>query len=424
MDYTNLYTLGIALGLGFLVGFQRERENEEMAGVRTFSFITVLGALLAIIEVETGNNWLMPIFGLGLTALMIASRFISYKKGDKDPSVITEVAALLMFTVGGYLVLGNQVMGVIIGGGVAFLLYMKRHLHKWIGRLEDKDVAAIMTFAAISLIILPILPNQTYGPYDVLNPFNIWLMVVLIVGISVVGYFLYRLLGKNAGIVTNGILGGLISSTATTVSYARLTKQSKNIGKTAAFVITAASAVSFARIIFEIGVVIPGKLGALLLPIAALFVVMTLLSVVLFIIITRMKEESEIPEPNNPAQFKSALIFGLLYGVILLVVAYCKAELGNDALYIIALVSGFTDVDAITLSLSNLMKNGSLETQLGWKLIVVAGMSNMLFKGIMAVVLGGKQLAKWIVFTFGITIIAGLLILWLWPEGWHLTNAA
>jgi uncharacterized membrane protein (DUF4010 family) len=312
----------------------------------------------------------------------------------------------------------------MIGGGVAFLLYLKSRLHTWIINLEDKDVSAIMTFAAISLIILPILPDQTYGPYDVLNPYDIWLIVVLIVGISVAGYFIYRLMGKNVGIVSNGILGGLISSTATTVSYARMAKQSKGIGVLAAFVILTASAISFVRIIFEIGVVAPGQIGSLVMPIAAVALVMILLSVVLFILINRNKQDSKIPEPENPAQFKSALVFGLLYGLILLAVAYTKAELGNEALYVVAIVSGLTDVDAITLSLSNLMKSGSLETQLGWKLIVLAGLSNMLFKGIMAVVLGGKQLVKWIVITFGITIIAGLLVLWLWPEGWHLTNAA
>jgi len=423
MEYSNIYTLGIALGLGFLVGFQRQRDQKEMAGVRTFSFITILGALLGIIELETGNYWLLPAFGLGLVALMIASSFIKSKAGDNDPGLTTEVAALLMFSVGAYLVLGSQVIGVIVGGGVAFLLYLKSRLHKWIINLEDKDVRAIMTFAAISLIILPVLPDQTYGPYDVLNPYNIWLIVVLIVGISVAGYFIYRFMGKKVGIVSSGILGGLISSTATTVSYARMAKQSKNIGVLAVFVILTASAISFIRIIFEISVVAPGQIGSLVTPIAAVALVMILLSVILFILINRNKQDSEIPEPDNPAQFKSALIFGLLYGLILIGVAYTKAELGNEALYIVAIISGLTDVDAITLSLSNLMKSGSLETQLGWRLIVLAGLSNMLFKGIMAVVLGGKQLVKWIVITFGITIIAGLLVLWLWPEGWHLSNA-
>ncbi|BAO54511.1 MgtC/SapB family protein [Nonlabens marinus] len=422
MEYSDLYTLGIALGLGFLVGFQRQRDEKKMAGVRTYSLITILGTVLALIERESGNVWVLPVVGIGLTALMVSSTFIKSKSGDRDPGLSTEVAALLMYAIGAYLVVGNQWIGVIVGGGVAFLLYLKSRLHSWIIDLEDKDVRAIMTFSAISLIILPVLPDQTYGPYDVLNPHDIWLIVVLIVGISVVGYFLYKVIGKNAGVISNGILGGLISSTATTVSYSRMAKQSNKVGSLAAFVILTASAVSFGRIIVEIGIVAPEQLGSIVLPIAVVAMVMVILSVVVFILIKRNKSDEEIPEPKNPAQFKSALTFGLLYGLILLAVAFAKTELGNDALYVVSVVSGLTDVDAITLSLSQLMKKGSLETSLGWQLIILAGLSNMLFKGIMAVTIGGKTLARWIVITFGITIVAGLLIIWLWPQSWQLSG--
>lgn len=422
MDYSDLYTLGITLGLGFLVGFQRQRDQKEMAGIRTFSLITILGAILALIERETDNVWLLPIVGIGLVGLMVSSTFIKSRSGDHEPGITTEVAALLMYVIGAYLVLGNQWIGVIVGGGVAFLLYLKTRLHSWVFDLEDKDVRAIMTFAAISLIILPILPDETYGPYDVLNPHEIWLIVVLIVGISVLGYFLYKIIGKNAGVISNGILGGLISSTATTVSYSRMAKQSKNIGSLAAFVILTASAVSFGRIIVEIGIVAPAQLGSIALPIAVVGMIMVILSAGLFILIKRNKSDAKVPEPENPAQFKSALTFGLLYGLILLGVAFVKTELGNDALYIVAVVSGLTDVDAITLSLSQLMKKGSLETSLGWQLIILAGLSNMLFKGVMAITIGGKTLAKWIGITFGITIIAGLLIIWLWPQAWQFSG--
>jgi uncharacterized membrane protein (DUF4010 family) len=276
-----------------------------------------------------------------------------------------------------------------------------------------------MTFAGISLIILPILPDQTYGPLDVLNPRNIWLMVVLIVGISVVGYFIYKFVGKKTGIISNGILGGLISSTATTVSYARKTSDTKSINKVAAFIITAASAIALIRILIEVGVVIPEKLPQIILPLAIEFIIMAALCVGLFYLINKDNKDDEMPEPDNPAQFKSALIFGLLYGLILLAVAFTKQEFGNNALYIVAIISGLTDVDAITLSLSQLMKNDGLNISTGWRLILLASLSNLLFKGIMAAVLGTRQLAKWISVTFGISIAAGLLIMWLWPENWH-----
>ena len=138
-----------------------------------------------------------------------------------------------------------------------------------------------------------------------------------------------------------------------------------------------------------------------------------------FILLTKTDTDDDMPEPENPAQFKSALVFGLLYGLILLAVAFTKETFGNKGLYIVAIISGLTDVDAITLSLSNLMKNDGLATSTGWRLILLATLSNLLFKGAMAFVLGTKQLTKWVGITFGVSIATGLLIMWAWPENWH-----
>ncbi|MAP53354.1 MgtC/SapB family protein [Altibacter sp.] len=420
MNYEDLITLGIAFGLGLLVGVQRERTDNKMAGVRTFTLISILGVVSGFLTREFDNPFILPVLGLSITALLIMANVIKVKKiNDIDIGQTTEVAALLMFAIGAYLVMGSQVIGVILGGTLAILLYVKEHLHNFIDRLKDKDLAAIMTFAGISLVILPILPNQTYGPLDVLNPRNIWFMVTLIVGISVVGYFIYKFVGKKVGIISNGVLGGLISSTATTVSYARKTADSKDIDKIAAFVITAASTIALARILVEVGIVIPEKLPQIMLPILVEFVIMILLCIGLFYIINKDGGDDEMPEPKNPAQFKSALIFGLLYGFILLAVAFTKEEFGNNALYIVSIISGLTDVDAITLSLSQLMKGDGLEVSTGWRLILLASLSNLLFKGIMAAVLGTRRLAKWVAISFGISIVTGLLIMWLWPESWH-----
>lgn len=416
----DLITLGIAFGLGLLVGLQREITDNKMAGVRTFTLISILGVVAGFLTRELDNPFILPALGLSLTAFLIMANIIKVKKlKEVDIGQTTEVAALLMFAIGAYLVMGSQVIGVVLGGSLAILLYLKDHLHGFIDRLKDKDLAAIMTFAGISLVILPILPDKTYGPLDVINPRNIWFMVTLIVGISVVGYFIYKFVGKKVGIISNGILGGLISSTATTVSYARKTAESKNINKVATFVITAASAISLARVLVEVGVVIPEKLPQIILPILVEFIIMVLLCVGIFYMISKEEGQDEMPEPKNPAQFKSALIFGLLYGLILLAVAFTKEEFGNSALYIVSIISGLTDVDAITLSLSQLMKNDGLEVSTGWRLILLASLSNLFFKGIMAAVLGTRQLAKWVAISFGISIITGLLIMWLWPSTWH-----
>jgi len=420
MDYTDLTTLGIAFGLGLLIGLQREHKENKMAGVRTFTLIAILGVLSGFLTRDFDNPYILPVIGLGMTALMIMANVIKLKKFEEaDVGQTTEVAALLIFAIGAFLVVGNQILGIIMGGAIAVLLYAKEHMHGFIDDLKDKDLSAIMTFAGISLIVLPILPDRAYGPYEVLNPHHIWLMVVLIVGISVVGYFIYKFLGKRAGIISNGILGGMISSTATTVSYARKTSNAKNINTIAGFIITTASAIALVRILVEVGVVIPGKFNKIALPLMVELGCMSVLCVGLFYWINKEGAAKEMPQPENPAQFKSALIFGLLYGFILLAVAFAKEKFGGEGLYVVAVVSGLTDVDAITLSLSNLMKKDGLDTATGWRLILLASLSNLLFKGIMAAVLGTKKLMKWIGISFGISIATGLLIIWLWPENWH-----
>lgn len=420
MNYFDITTLSLAIGLGLLIGLQRESKNTKIAGVRTFTLIAVLGVVSGFITRDFNNPFLLPLFGIAITALLIVANVIKIKKfSEPDTGQTTEIAALLMFAIGAYLVLGDRVIGVIIGGFMAILLFVKERLHNFIDKLENKDFTAIMTFAGISLVVLPILPDRTFGPLDVLNPYNIWLMVVLIVGISVVGYFIYKFVNTKTGIISNGVLGGLISSTATTVSYSRKTKNTKNISLLAAFVVTTASAIALIRILFEVGVIIPEKLPKIILPIAVEFIIMVILCTGLFYKINQ-KNSEKMPEPENPAQFKSALVFGLLYGLILLAVAFTKKEFGNQALYVVAIISGLTDVDAITLSLSKLIKDGDLKTQTGWRLILLASLSNLLFKGILAGILGTKQLLKWVAISFGIAIVSGLLIIWLWPETWQL----
>lgn len=421
MDYHDLTTLGIAFGLGLLVGLQREKANSELAGVRTFTLIAILGVLAGFLSRDYQNPYILPVLGVALTSLLVAANFIKIKVfTNPDVGQTTEVAALLMFAIGAYLVMGDRVLGIVIGVSMSVLLYVKERLHGFINRLQEKDLSAIMTFAGISLVVLPILPNKTYGPYNVLNPQNIWLMITLIVGLSVLGYFIYKFVGKKLGIISNGVLGGLISSTATTVSYARKTVDTASISKMAAFVITVASAISLARVMVEIGVVIPEKLPVILLPLMVEFVVMALICLGMFYSINKDSKDDTMPEPENPAEFKSALVFGLLYGAILLAVAFANEEFGDDALYIVAIISGLTDVDAITLSLSQLIKIDALNVSTGWKLILLASLSNLVFKGIMAGILGTKQLAKWIALSFGIAIIVGIFLIWLWPASWHL----
>jgi uncharacterized membrane protein (DUF4010 family) len=238
-------------------------------------------------------------------------------------------------------------------------------------------------------------------------------MVVLIVGISVSGYFAYKWLGKKVGTGLSGILGGLISSTATSVTFAR---QSKELGVAfllSGFVIVAASAVSFIRVIIEILIVAPGIATTVLPPLLIVAGVLGVISVFLFF--KSNEEEGEpTPDPKNPAQFQTALVFAILYAVILVLIVYAKDYFGSGGLYVVSILSGLTDMDAITLSLANTMKEGGISPTEGWKFILVAGLANLVFKGGMVIVLGHKRLRKIIIPAFIATLVAGLFLLFLW----------
>lgn len=416
MEYDDLISIGIAFGLGLLVGLQRETSNNKMAGVRTFTLVAILGAIVGILTRDYDNPFIIPGFALTVTAVMVISNYMKIRKDPQTKTgITTEISLLLIFAIGIYLVAGDKLIGVIVGATLVILLFLKDSLHGFIDRLQEKELTAIMTFVGISLIILPILPDQDFGPYGVFNPREIWLMVTLIVGISVLGYFVYKVTGKKAGMISNGVLGGMISSTATTVTYARHTAEHASMIRISAFIILTADAVSIIRVIIEIGVVVPQKLSELILPFITLFVFMSLLSAMLFYLASNDKEIDEIPEPKNPAQFKSALMFGLLYALILLAVAWSQEKLGNKGLYLVSAVGGLVKKDAITLSLAQSIRSG-MDTDLGWRLIMTGLVSNIAFKFVLVSFLGNKKLIKWMGILIAISILFGLGLILFWPE--------
>ncbi len=403
--------LGIALGLGLLVGLQRESVASRLAGVRTFPLVTMFGTISALLAQSFGG-WINAAGLIALATLIFVSKQAELKTEAPDPGLTTEIALLLMFGVGAYLVIGHREIAIIVGAGTAVLLHFKGQLHGAVAKLSEKDLKAIMQFALISMVILPILPNQTYGPYAVLNPRNIWLMVVLIVGISLSGYIVYKFFGEKAGLLLGGILGGLISSTATTVSYARRTANAPDASRSAAIVILIASGIVFARVILEIATVAPSFLKVAVWP---LVIMMLAISVVVGVMWFWWRDQiNEMPTQDNPSELKSAFLFGLLYAFILLAVAWTKDNFGNKGLYFIAGLSGLTDVDAITLSTSQLVNLNRLNTDQGWRLIVIATMSNLIFKLATIASLGHRQLLIRVGVGFGATLLIGLFLLAVW----------
>jgi uncharacterized membrane protein (DUF4010 family) len=405
--------LGIAVGLGLLVGLQRQRTDARLAGFRTFPLVTLLGALCGLLA-ETHGGWVVAGGFGGLALVMLGGELPLLRGGEERPGVTTEVALLVMFAVGAYLMKGATAVAIASSGMVAVLLHLKPQMHSLAERIGDQDFTAIMQFALISLVILPVLPDQAFGPFLVLNPFRIWLMVVLIVGISLGGYVAYKWVGVRAGAWANGVLGGVISSTATAVSVARRTKDAGARPDVAAFVILVASSVVFVRVGLLIGATSPGFLGAAGGPLAILFAVLLLTGVAN---LRRADPTPAVaPEQGNPTELKPALLFGVLYAVVQLAVAAANEYFGRRGLYAAAAISGLTDMDAITLSVTHLVGTAEIGPATGWRLIVVAAMANLVFKAAAVAVLGERRLFGRIVVGFGAALVAGTLLLLTGPE--------
>lgn len=415
MEGTLFVPLLIALGLGMLVGLQRTWALHEMAGIRTFPLITVLGVLTAALG-ERYGGWTVAAGLLAVAALMVQGNVMKMSGNDDTPQVgmTTEMAALVMFGVGAALFAGFRAEAVMVAGALAVLLHFKETLHGMVRALSDDDLRAIIQFVLVALVVLPLLPDREYGPYGVLNPFQIWLMVVLIVGISIAAWAAYRLLGARKGTALTGFLGGLISSTATTVSYARRTRSQPPQSRVAAFVILMASATVFARVLFEIGVVARASLASMAPPLLVMMAVILAAAVVQWRGGQGACDAQGLAD-EAPSELRAAIAFGLLYALVLLAVAAARQELGDAGLFTVAALSGLTDMDAITLSTAQLVNSGDLPAGTAWRAILVAGMSNLVFKGGTVVALGTRRLRKPVLLGFGAAIVVGGLLVWLWP---------
>ncbi len=419
MDLPTLAYLAIALGLGFLVGLEREWAGSPVAGIRTFPLITLLGTMAALLAPQLGG-WLVPAALLAV-AIMVGigawGEIDAARRRDKSAiGITTEVAALLMFAVGAALGAGFVTESIVTAGVVAVLLHGRQPLHGLVARLGEDDARAIFRFVLIGLVILPLLPNRAFDRYQVLNPFEIWLMVVLIVGISLAAYIASRLLGQRGGLVVTGLLGGLISSTATTVSHARASRRSPAGADAAAFVIVAASTVVFARVLVEILVVAPamfrdhrpatagghgvdGGARRRVLPRAV------------------ARDASNDPRAAGAERAQHRHHFRRRS------TRWCSSPSPSPRRSSATArcswwpaCPGSTDMDAITLSTAKLANAERLEATTAWRLILVGAMANLFFKALVVAALGSARLRGRIAVMFGLALAGAGLVLALWPS--------
>ncbi len=411
MDFTIAQQLLISLALGMLIGLQRERVDVPLGGIRTFPLITLFGTISGQLAAVHGG-WILGAGFLSLAAMLFLSNLPRIRDGEAS-GLTTEVAVLLLYALGAFLVLGHMILTVVIGGVVALLLHWKAPLHDFARRVGDADMRAIMLFVLITMVILPVLPNQEFGPYGVFNPFEIWLMVALIVGISLAGYVAYKLFGSTGGVLLSGLLGGTISSTATTVSSARQVGAGGAGVNLASLLIMIASTVAVLRVVAEIGIVAGGSFAALGPPLGALLGAMTLISLGAWFF--GRGQKAELPEQENPAQLKVALVFAAVYALIKLAVAAARDHFGASGLYAVGVISGLTDMDAITLSTARIVDSGQVDPATGWRTILIAAVSNLAFKAGAVALLGGTTLFLRVAALFGLSTAAAAAIFWFWP---------
>lgn len=396
-----------SLAIGLLIGLERERTPSAKAGLRTFALVAIFGTLSALLSTKLGSPWLL-IAGLLAVAGMIIAAYLNNPDKENDPGTTTVIALLLCYGLGAIIWYGLATLAVMLAIGITALLYFKPELRGLSQRLTRSDLVAVLQFSVLTFIVLPILPDQSYGPYNAFNPHQAWLMVVLISGISLAGYTALHTVGTRYGAPLLGFLGGLASSTATTLLYARNSKRNPVMSHLAASVIVIASMVVLLRLLVISAVVAYGTLPGLFPVLAGGF----LFGLVVALYNWRKMDEAtglNIPETSNPAELRTAIGFGLLYVVVLLGASWMQDFAGSRGLYAVALVSGLTDVDAITLSSLRLFNVGQLSEHQTVTAIALAFISNIAFKFGMVVFIGGWNLARYVATGF-VAMACGVLL--------------
>lgn len=393
-----------SLTIGLLIGLERERSPVAKAGLRTFTLTALLGTLIAMLASKADSPWILAA-GFIVVAAMIVS---AYLEGPpiEDPGTTTEAALLFCFGLGAMVWYGETTLAVMLAIVTTILLHYKPELQNLSKSLSRTDLQSVLQFAVLSFVILPILPDRDFGPYGALNPYQIWLMVVLISGVSLAGYAALRLVGQQYGAPLLGVFGGLASSTATTLVYARHGKSGEKFARLAAVVIMIASLVVLVRLAVLSSVVSP-RIVAYILPVLAGGLLLG--GSVTYLLWRNINRDGDLPMPKvtNPTEIKVSLSFGLLYAIVLVCAAWLSDYAGSGGLYALALVSGLTDVDAITLSSLRLFELGKLNPEQTVSAITIAYLANMGFKLGLVAIVGGMTLARLCMFPV-LAVIVGL----------------
>lgn len=408
----------VSASLGALVGLIRQWSDQtehedaiDLGGVRTYTFWAMLGCIGA--QLSPGA---VPVLLIVIVALVGAFLIAATGRagGTRHPGGTTFAASLLTVLVGALVFWQHRQVAIVVAATTMVLLGMKQSLHAMTRAFKLEDIRATLQFVAITGVILPLVPNRNFGPFEAFNPFSTWLMVVLISGLGFAGYIAMRLLGARAGIFLTSLLGGVASSTATTLAFSRRSKDEPALSDHYAMAVITACTVMLPRVILVVGVLSPELAVRMIAP----FAVMTVPALVYasWLWLQRSPGGGAVVAPRitNPLSLSTAIKFALLYALIgLLVKAATQLDLLQSGLLPLSFVSGLTNIDAIALSMAGNVATTSIPLALATKAVIIGAVANTLLKAGLAIALGSPTLRNKVTLVLGATAACGLGTLWL-----------
>lgn len=400
----------VVTGIGFLLGLEREYNarksgQEEFAGVRTFIFIAVLGFIGGLMY-ALGFAWLLGGAFLSVLLLVMISYYSTAGKGDVGGT--TEVAAILTFFLGLTAYMGYVEESLVITVGVLVILSSKFRLHKAIGSITPGEMYDFIRFVVLAVLIFPFLPDENYGKSGVINPHEIGLVILLISGIGFVGYLLMKFLGSKTGILVTGILGGLVSSTAVTWVFSKKSRDNVSLSNECATAIMAANSVMVLRVLVLVFLFNRNLLLEMVLPLAIILAAAA--GITYFF---NRLADTDVPaqadlKKESPLQLKGSLFFGLVYTFILWMVSYSSERYGNEGILVSSAISGITDIDAITISVSRLA-GATIDLSVAQSAILIAAISNTVVKMGIGIWAGSAPFRKRLITGYGLILVAAIV---------------
>jgi uncharacterized membrane protein (DUF4010 family) len=413
-SFDQMQRLGVALAIGLLVGLVRgwqdrdRAETQRVAGLRTYALSALLGGVSGVLTPLT-TPLMVPLALAAYCAAMLVF-FRLQAIAEENFSVTGLVAGLLTFVLGAYAVLGELEVAVAAAVASMVLLALRQPLHAWVQRISWLELRAVIILLAMSFLLLPLLPDRTFDPWHAVNPAQIWLLAIIIAGISFVGYVAIRLMGENAGVLAASLAGGVASSTATTVTFSRMARESPHAAPLLGGGILMAGATMFLRVLAVAAAINKSLLLPLLAPLLAPALIMAL-SAGWLLRRQAAREKPATIELSNPFDLGTALKLAGLIALISLLSRLLNTWLGGGGVLALAAISGLADVDAITLSLSRMPSAEIAQATVVAGIAIVCAV-NTLTKAGLAWTLGGKRLGLIVgVASLGAVIVSGLLFL-------------